>query len=64
MSYDQYIALFADHIEGKAKNEREIIASDDENDNSHRAPSKKPVSINKPCTPKKDGKSQKEEDKE
>ena len=56
MSYEEYIALFEDHIEGKAKNEREIIPSDDENEGSHRVPSKKPVSNAKPCTPKKEEK--------
>ena len=58
MSYEDYIALFEDHIEGKAENKREPIASDDENEGqgSNRVPSRKPVSVAKPNTPKKEEK--------
>ena len=62
MTYEEYIALFADHIEGKAENTRDCVASDDDEASKH-THSKKGASHNKPATPKRE-EDKKEDSKE
>ena len=62
ISYEDYMAMFADHIEGKAKNERVPIASDDEEEKekSQKPPSRKTPA--KPVTPKKEEEKKEKDD--
>ena len=60
MSYEDYVKMFADHIEGKAE-PREIVDSDDEVA-SKQSPSKKGGATVKPTTPKKEEDKSKKED--
>ena len=61
MSYEQYVAIYADHIEGKAPNHRQPASSSDDEFPVGGSPVKRARS-KKPTTPKVDPKKKDEED--